>query len=128
MLNPILTPLSTLILLVHFVVIPTQSRRVHHSRHLLLVALFLEIGVVVHGAFRVVLEGFLVEEVAEFVDAGAGEDAEDFALVVVKFFYGRGALVKDQKIEAGRRETYQEVLPGRRLLGLRGGRLVHPSS
>jgi len=84
-LHPILTPLPALTLLIHLIVIPSQSRSVHEARNLLIVALVVEIGVVVHGALGVVLEGGLVEEVAQLIDAEAGEDAEDFALVVVEF-------------------------------------------
>lgn len=73
--------------LVHaVVVVVAQSRGVHQPRDLLFLGLFLEIAVVVHGAFGVVLERGLVEEVAEFVDAGTGEDAEDFALMVGEFY------------------------------------------
>lgn len=57
----------------------------HEAGNVLIVALVVQVGVVVHGAFGVVLEGGLVEEVAQLVDAQAGEDAEDFALVVVEF-------------------------------------------
>lgn len=57
----------------------------HEARNLLIISLIVLIRIIIHGTFGVVLEGGLVEEVAELVNAETGEDAEDFTLVVVKF-------------------------------------------
>lgn len=84
-LHTILTALTALALLIHLVVIAAEPRGMHEACNLLIIALVILVSVVVHGAFGVVLEGGLVEEVAELVDAEAGEDAEDFTLVVVEF-------------------------------------------
>lgn len=83
----VLTALADLVSVIHILVVQAQTRRVHQTRDLQIelgVAVFFVAGIV-HGAFGVVDGGFLVEVGAEAVDAFAGEDAKDVALMFGEF-------------------------------------------